>query len=266
MDRVPRGAAGGLLRHRLSPRAWLGERHVRPAARIFTRRACGATAFTAWPMSTCSASSKRSPPSWRVGASSSRISATAPRCARSKAGKSVSSTMSFTPLDGLAMGTRCGQLDPGVVLYLLRRARHGARGRYRSVHRGSGLKGMSGVSQDVRDIEAADTTAARHAIDYFVHRARYEIGGLGGGAGRGGRARLFRRHRGARGGDPCAHLRKFRVARPRAGRRSATGKSEREISADAIQGESPIILSADEELTIARADHCSFGRRGCKSA
>jgi acetate kinase len=93
-------------------------------------------------------------------------------------GKSVSSTMSFTPLDGLAMGTRCGQLDPGVVLYLLQERRMTLEAVSNLLHRGSGLKGMSGVSQDVREIEAAGTDAARRAIDYFVHRARCEIGAL----------------------------------------------------------------------------------------
>jgi acetate kinase len=93
-------------------------------------------------------------------------------------GRSVSSTMSFTPLDGLAMGTRCGQLDPGVVLYLLQERRMTLEAVSNLLHRGSGLKGMSGVSQDVRDIEAAGTEEARRAIDYFVHRARYEIGAL----------------------------------------------------------------------------------------
>lgn len=93
-------------------------------------------------------------------------------------GKSISSTMSFTPLDGLAMGTRCGQLDPGVVLYLLSERGMSVDAVSNLLHRGSGLKGMSGVSQDVRDIEAADTPASRRAIDYFVHRARTEIGAL----------------------------------------------------------------------------------------
>jgi acetate kinase len=93
-------------------------------------------------------------------------------------GRSVSSTMSFTPLDGLAMGTRCGQLDPGVVLYLLSERGMPVDAVSDLLHRGSGLKGMSGVSQDVREIEAAETPASRRAIDYFVHRARHEIGAL----------------------------------------------------------------------------------------
>jgi acetate kinase len=95
-----------------------------------------------------------------------------------RGGKSVSSTMSFTPLDGLSMGTRCGQIDPGVVLYLLSERGMSLDAVSDLLHRGSGLKGMSGVSQDVRDIEAADTPAARRAIEYFVHRARHEIGAL----------------------------------------------------------------------------------------
>ncbi len=93
-------------------------------------------------------------------------------------GRSVSSTMSFTPLDGLLMGTRCGQLDPGVVLYLMAERGMSLEAVTNLLHRGSGLKGMSGISQDVREIEAAATPEARNALDYFVHRARYEIGAL----------------------------------------------------------------------------------------
>ncbi|WP_245434038.1 acetate/propionate family kinase [Rhodomicrobium lacus] len=95
-----------------------------------------------------------------------------------KEGRSVSSTMSFTPLDGLAMGTRCGQIDAGVVLHLLTERRMSVDAVTQLLHRGSGLKGMSGFSHDVRDLEKTDTPGARGALTYFVHRARYEIGAL----------------------------------------------------------------------------------------
>lgn len=76
------------------------------------------------------------------------------------------------------MGTRCGQIDPGVILYLLSERGLSVSAVSELLHRGSGLKGMSGISHDLREIEAANTEQAGHAIDYFVHRARREIGSL----------------------------------------------------------------------------------------
>jgi acetate kinase len=94
------------------------------------------------------------------------------------AGKSVASTMGFTALDGVPMGTRCGQLDPGVVLYLMSEKKMSAEEITDLLYRNSGLKGMSGVSNDIRDLEASAEPSARDAIDYFVSRVRREIGGL----------------------------------------------------------------------------------------
>ncbi len=94
------------------------------------------------------------------------------------AGKSVASTMGFTALDGVPMGTRCGQLDPGVVLYLMGEKKMSAIDITDLLYKNSGLKGMSGVSNDIRDLEASDEPSARDAIDYFVSRVRREIGGL----------------------------------------------------------------------------------------
>jgi acetate kinase len=94
------------------------------------------------------------------------------------AGKSVASTMGFTALDGLPMGTRCGQLDPGVVLYLMVEKKMNAEQITDLLYKNSGLKGMSGVSNDIRELEASSEPAARDAIDYFVSRVRREIGGL----------------------------------------------------------------------------------------
>jgi acetate kinase len=94
------------------------------------------------------------------------------------AGKSVASTMGFTALDGLPMGTRCGQLDPGVVLYLMAAKKMNADQITDLLYKNSGLKGMSGVSNDMRELEASTEQSARDAIDYFVSRIRREIGGL----------------------------------------------------------------------------------------
>jgi acetate kinase len=94
------------------------------------------------------------------------------------AGKSVGSTMGFTALDGLPMGTRCGQLDPGVVLYLMAEKNMSAAQITDLLYKNSGLKGMSGISNDVRDLEASSEQSARDALDYFVSRVRRNIGGL----------------------------------------------------------------------------------------
>jgi acetate kinase len=95
-----------------------------------------------------------------------------------KAGRSIASTMSFTALDGLAMGTRCGQIDPGVLLYLMTEKAMTSDQISDLLYNDSGLKGMSGLSQDMRELEASDKPAARDAIAYFVARARRELGGL----------------------------------------------------------------------------------------
>lgn len=93
-------------------------------------------------------------------------------------GRSVASSMGFTALDGLPMGTRCGQLDPGVVLYLMQEKKLGAEEISNLLYKESGLKGLSGISHDMRELEASDAAEAREAIDYFVFRIRRELGGL----------------------------------------------------------------------------------------
>ncbi len=93
-------------------------------------------------------------------------------------GRSIASTMGFTALDGLPMGTRCGQLDPGVVLYLMAAKKMSADEISDLLCKNSGLKGMSGISQDMRELEASDSPAARDAIAYFVSRIRRELAGL----------------------------------------------------------------------------------------
>jgi acetate kinase len=93
-------------------------------------------------------------------------------------GRAVASTMSFTALDGLPMGTRCGQLDPGVVLYLMAEKKMSVDEVSDLLWKDSGLKGMSGISQDMRELEASSSPAARDAIAYFVSRIRRELAGL----------------------------------------------------------------------------------------
>jgi len=93
-------------------------------------------------------------------------------------GRSIESTMGFTALDGLPMGTRPGQLDPGVVLHLIEEKGMTAAEVTRLLYNGSGLKGLSGVSNDMRDLLASDDPGAGLAIDHFVHRASLHAGGL----------------------------------------------------------------------------------------
>jgi acetate kinase len=95
-----------------------------------------------------------------------------------RAGRSVDSTMGFTALDGLPMGTRCGQLDPGVVLFLLTQKGWSSKEVERLLYRDAGLRGLSGISNDVRDLLASDAPGARLALDYFVYRAGRELGSL----------------------------------------------------------------------------------------
>jgi acetate kinase len=95
-----------------------------------------------------------------------------------QAGRSVDSTMGFTALDGLPMGTRPGQLDPGVILYLLQSRGWDAERIERFLYHECGLKGLSGVSNDMRDLLASEAAGARLAVGYFVHRVVRETGAL----------------------------------------------------------------------------------------
>jgi acetate kinase len=86
------------------------------------------------------------------------------------AGRSMESTMGFTALDGLPMGTRPGQLDAGVVLYLMSEKRMSAKEIERFLYHDCGLKGLSGISNDVRELLASAKPSAKLALDYFVYR------------------------------------------------------------------------------------------------
>ncbi|MDO5631207.1 MAG: acetate/propionate family kinase [Paracoccus sp. (in: a-proteobacteria)] len=94
-------------------------------------------------------------------------------------GRSVASTMGFTALDGLPMGSRSGQLDPGVVLYLMDQRGMTTGEVRRLLYEKSGLLGLSGgLSNDMRTLEAAGTPEAQKAIDYFVFRIQRELGAM----------------------------------------------------------------------------------------
>src|SRR6476661_2818274 len=95
-----------------------------------------------------------------------------------KKGRSAESTMGFTALDGLPMGTRPGQIDPGVVLYLIAEKGMSASNAQNFLYRDCGLKGLSGISNDMRELEASEDPKAKLAIDYFVYRIGLNAGML----------------------------------------------------------------------------------------
>jgi acetate kinase len=92
--------------------------------------------------------------------------------------KSVDSTLGFTALDGLCMGTRPGSLDPGVVLHLFQGLNLSATEVETLLYKKSGLLGISGISNDMRDLLGRSEPEARLAVDYFVYRVAKEIGAL----------------------------------------------------------------------------------------
>ncbi|MEX6723502.1 acetate/propionate family kinase [Parapedomonas caeni] len=165
-------------------------------------------------------------------------------------GRSIDSTMGFTALDGLPMGTRCGQIDPGVILHLIQQRGMSAEAVTRLLYHDSGLLGLSGISSDMRDLEGSDSAAARQAIDYFVHHVRREIGALAAALG-GLDALVFT----AGIGENAAAIRAA-VCRDMAwlgialdGIRNAAG--ERLISGDGARVR-VFVIPTDEEVMIAR--------------
>jgi acetate kinase len=93
-------------------------------------------------------------------------------------GRSIATTMSFTPADGLLMGTRTGSLDPGVLLYLMKRHGMGAVDLEHLIYHESGLLGVSGISSDMRELLGSGDPRAAEALDLFVYRIGRELGSL----------------------------------------------------------------------------------------
>jgi acetate kinase len=93
-------------------------------------------------------------------------------------GRPMGSTLGFTAVDGLPMGTRCGQIDPGVLLWMIEAQGMSAAAISDLLYKESGLKGLSGVSSDMRALLASDVPEAAEAVAYFVHRCRREVGAL----------------------------------------------------------------------------------------
>lgn len=155
-----------------------------------------------------------------------------------KDGRSVDSTMSFTALDGIPMGTRPGAIDPGIVLYLMREKGMDAAAIERFLYHECGLKGLSGISNDVRILEASDDPKARLALDHFVYRITKEVGALAAVLG-GIDALIFTAGIGENGAD----LR----------RRIVAGSAWLGLSLDSDKMHPRVlIIPTDEELMIAR--------------
>ncbi|HXT78721.1 MAG TPA: acetate/propionate family kinase [Acetobacteraceae bacterium] len=100
-----------------------------------------------------------------------------------KDGRSIASTMGFTAVEGLMMGTRCGSLDPGVILYLMSEYGETPQTIEDLIYNRSGLLGVSGISSDMRTLRSSRESAAREAIDLFVYRIVREIGSMAAAAG-----------------------------------------------------------------------------------
>jgi acetate kinase len=95
-----------------------------------------------------------------------------------KDGKSVDTTMAFSSLDGLPMATRCGAIDPGVLIYLIRERGMPPDEVEHLLYYGSGLRGISGLSSDLRDLLASDDRFAKLALEYFIHHVCRHVGAL----------------------------------------------------------------------------------------
>ena len=167
-----------------------------------------------------------------------------------KNGRSVDHSLGFTALDGLCMGTRPGAVDPGVILYLFQGLGLSAKDVETILYKKSGLLGISGISNDMRDLVGSSEPAARLAVDYFVYRAAKEIGALAAVLERDRRAGLHRRHRRELRRDPQPDLRGVCLARDRIGPGRELASGPRISRAGSRV--SAWVIPTNEELMIAR--------------
>jgi len=164
-------------------------------------------------------------------------------------GRSVSSTMGFSALEGLCMGTRPGQVDPGVLLYLMKEEGMGYEDLTRLLYKQSGLLGLSGISHDMRALLASDAPQAAEAIGYYCTRLTREIGAMAAVLG-GIDALVFT----AGVGENAAAIRTMAVERlgflGLALDETANAANERCVGAGPVP---VLVLPTDEEAVIARA-------------
>ena len=175
LERCAGAAAGRLLRHRVPPPRSRRSRRRSRCQRRSPSAACGATAFTGCRTSTSPACCREFDE--RAAARQDRRAASGQRREHvrdRRRARSVASTMGFTAADGLPMGTRCGSLDPGVMLYLMDELRMDARAIEKLIYQQSGLLGVSGISSDMRTLRGK-RRAAREGRDRCIrlpHRPR----------------------------------------------------------------------------------------------
>jgi acetate kinase len=168
-------------------------------------------------------------------------------------GRSVDTTMGLTPLDGLVMGTRCGTIDPGVLLYLLQHEKMTAEDSQHLLYHESGLLGVSGISADMRTLLASSEAAAREAVDLFTFRAAQQVavmattlGGLDGLVFTGGIGEHAKEVRSAIG----EHLAWLGVRIDAAANDAMRERIDASDSTVAL-----FVIPTNEEITIAR--HCA---------
>ena len=163
-------------------------------------------------------------------------------------GKSVGSSMGFSALDGLPMGTRCGQLDPGVMLHLMSQGM-GVEEMTRLLYNESGLKGLSGLTHDMRTLLASDNAHAREALDYYVFRVRRELGAMAAVLG-GLDAVVFT----GGVGEHAAEIRARIIQGTEFLGLSVAAKANEVNAREIHDGEVPVlVIPTNEELVIARA-------------
>ena len=165
-------------------------------------------------------------------------------------GRSVATTMGFTALDGLPMGRRCGALDPGVILFLMREKHMDHDALSDLLYQRSGLLGISGISDDMRDLLASDSDAARQAVELFTYRIGRELGSLAAALG-GLDALVFTggigEHAGAVRARVCEQAKWLGVSLDAAANEQGGERISRPRSAVSV-----FVLPTNEELMIAR--------------
>jgi acetate kinase len=164
--------------------------------------------------------------------------------------RSIATTMGFTALDGLVMGTRSGSIDPGVIFYLMREKGMGAPEVEHMLYHRSGLLGVSGVSSDMRALLASDDPRAREAVELFVYRAARELGSLAAALG-GLDALVFT----AGIGERAAKVRAMICERTRwlgVELDAAANTAHREVISSAASRVAVCVVPTDEEIVIAR--------------
>ena len=168
--------------------------------------------------------------------------------------RSIATSMGFTALDGLMMGTRCGNLDPGVLLYLIEQQGMDSHALTRLLYQESGLLGVSGISSDMRELLASDRPEAKQAVDLFCYRIVRELGSLAAALG-GVDAMVFTggigEHAAAVRAEVCRAAR-WRGVELNAAANSATSTASAARISAAASAVAVLVVPTNEEWMIAR--------------